>query len=180
MTDAELNRTHYQYYTSAEGAHLSGLRKTETRPKGITGYEDAPWEVLTNNFVVLSGTLTVQLLASSTLGEFVTLDAIRIDRMDRDGVFTRIIDDVNGVDKNFRTDRPDRTAYQSPFAYGDDYFIQFATDESGSPAATWTFRDLLPGTYRISATWQGGHPFDATATYHAFDGLPGGASPVNS
>jgi len=172
-TNAEGNTTKYEYYTAADGAYRAGLRKSETLPLGVSGDEDVPWEVLTDNFLVTGDSLSVQLMLSTIVGQSVLADAVRIDRVDTNGILTRIVDDNGtGLDPRFRLGSVTPASYSSATAYQGDRLGFTAVDTSGNAAATWVFTGLEKGTYRISATWPGGS-FSQAAKYRAFDGLVG-------
>jgi YD repeat-containing protein len=179
-TDADGHVTKYEYYDGNAPAHQRGLRRSETLPKGISGTEAVVWEVLADEFEVTGDTLSVRLWKLDN-GKTVVADAIRIDRMDENGVFTRIIDDDRtGADPNFRMS--DTVGYfgtsnQSELRYDVDATIMGGW-VAGERSATWVFTDLLPGIYRVSASWIYYTDRDPDTTYHLFDGLPGEASPT--
>ncbi len=53
--------------------------------------------------------------------------------------------------------------------YGDDH--SFAIGGGGADVATWTFSNLTPGMYRVSATWRGDTNRATNAPFTVYDGL---------
>jgi YD repeat-containing protein len=107
LTDAEQHQTLYSYYDASAPAHLRGLRKSETSPKGVNNpapweqYEPfGSWETLTDKFTITGDTLAVQLLTPA-VGQNAFAYPIRIDRVDAGGTVTRIVD-FNSAPNNFR------------------------------------------------------------------------------
>jgi RHS repeat-associated protein len=167
VRDAEGNRTEYSYDSS-------GLLKSQTLPKGVEGDEAVTWQPLVDTFTVTGNTLSVQLLTSDVSGQYVIADAVRIDRMDEDGVMTRVVDDdPTGSTPGFRLHLGIFTAASglSSSCYGGDrsWFYEASSEQV---AASWIFADLLPGVYRVSAHWRPYSPYDPTTKYCIFDGLP--------
>jgi len=180
--DAAGNITKYEYYDATAPAHLRGLRKSETRPKGVSNqllaagetYEAVPWKVLSGAFPITGDTISVQLRTPAN-GQSVVADAIRIDRLDKDGVLTRIIDSNITAGSEFRLGAGGGTSQAGTGdAFGSAYIRVSGTDTEQT-GATWIFRDLEPGTYRISASWQESKS-NSAAKYWLHKGLPDGAS----
>jgi RHS repeat-associated protein len=181
VKDAEGNVTSYEYYDASAPASLRQLRKSTTQPKGVvtpgkSTPEAVSWEVLNDAFVLGAGqnTISVRLLKSS--GQIVVADAVRLDRIDDDAEYTRIIDNTTATDDDFRLATLTGTSESS--VAGQEYLDDATRLEgSGTNSATWIFRDLLPGKYRISATWLGGG--SASVSYQLFAGLPS-ANPTST
>ena len=186
--DAEGHKTIYEYYDSSAPTYLQGLRKSETQPKGVYGqplassevYEAVPWETLTDSFTISGDTIAVQLL-TAVAGQYATADAIRIDRVDEDGIFARIVDSTsNSGDPNFRlgtgviaiTSSSSNT-YGSGSMFGGQN-LRIDGTSAQQVGATWIFRDLKKGKYRISASWNGPSGNTSAAKYQIYDGLPDG------
>ncbi|MGD9634334.1 MAG: FG-GAP-like repeat-containing protein, partial [Pirellulales bacterium] len=180
--DAAGHITKYEYYDSAAPAHLRGLRKSETLPKGVSTqvladgevYEAVPWQVLSSAFTITGDTISVQLRTPAS-GQYVVADAIRVDRLDKDGVYRRIIDSsATGGDPDFRIGAGGGTTQSGGSdAYGSSY-VRIAGTSPEQAGATWIFDNLEPGTYRISASWQSSTSNSTAATYWLHKGLPDG------
>ena len=85
----------------AEIRNLAQGCEQSTSHAGET-YEAVPWKTLTNALTITGDTISVQ-LRTAIAGQYVVADAIRIDRLDKNGVYTRIIDsNAAGTDPNFR------------------------------------------------------------------------------
>ena len=121
------------------------------------------WETLA--IVAVTGdTLVVEL--SNAANGFVIADAIRIAPTMEAPLPPGVIVDDGGA--GFAT-----TAgwTPTPLVEGRGGDVQFAGLGDGSQIATWTFSGLMPGMYRVSATWSS-HPNRATnAPYTIFDGM---------
>jgi uncharacterized protein (DUF1800 family) len=114
------------------------------------------WKNLGTPIFVRSDTVVVQL--SDRANGTVVADAVRIDRV---GFAGQIIDNGN---PGFRTvgtwGKADGAGYQG----------NSLVSSPDSPAtATWTFTGLLPGDYRVSATWAPGANQATNATYSLVD-----------
>jgi hypothetical protein len=91
---------------------------------------------------------------------------------------TRIIDDelwVSGYE-----DGPGFDTWATLSGAGREGDFRYARNVLGTETATWTFTNLPPGQYRVSATWPFGSPFyDAAARFLVFDGNLVGARYLN-
>lgn len=124
------------------------------------GFSDAGtvWQEL-GTYTLAGGTLTVEL--SNMADDIIEADAVRIERV---GSPLRVID---SGDADFSA----TGTWQSllvPGAFGWDVHAAPAGDGSGK--ATWSFSALVPGLYRVSATWLT-HPLLASnATFTLLEG----------
>ena len=174
VKDAEGNLTKYEYFGASDAAHLRGLLKSQILPKGVTGGEAVAWQSLASAFNVTGSTLSIELLTSND-STWLVADAIRIDRIDTDGAITRVADATTIYDDTeFRVGSVTPNAITAATSYSGSY-VRFANSTSGQVAASWVFKNLQPGKYRISATWPGDPANDSTATYRVYDGLPNGS-----
>jgi RHS repeat-associated protein len=183
LINAVGNETQFEYfdYSTTTPPQLRGKLKSKTDPKGVTGNEAVAWETLTERFTITGNTLSVRLLTGPVAGQQVVADAIRIDRIDEDGVYTRIVDNDISGSPSFRftpvggTGTYWESSGHSQVEYaGDALVLDGSSTVQGS--ATWIFTDLLPGTYRISATWiYDPTTRDPNARYQFYSGLPDGS-----
>ena len=130
------------------------------RPSGVSD-AGVNWQIPSSSFTVGGSTLVVEL--SNDANGYVLADAISI----RSTAPAEI--DVTGIDNGdpgFSS-----TGFGTGAGYGFQSDVCYAPGGSGSSEATWTFRDLAPGNYQVSATW-GPHPNRATdAPYTIHDDI---------
>jgi hypothetical protein len=111
-------------------------------------------------FTISSGTLIVRLTDSAN--DFTIADAVQIERVN-DAPAARIVDDGDG---GFQAS----AGFVAFAGQGFQNDVAFADPGAGAESAAWTFTDLTPGLYRVSATWSI-HPNRATnAPFTVFDG----------
>ena len=175
-TDAGGNVTTRSYYAE-DGSPEGGLLKTVTNPRGndtgVTGSDNlefVTWEPLAESVSVTSGILSIRVTAPGGTGgsNNISIDAIRIDRTDGAYPLTRIIDEDNdGIDNEFHTIGGSYSGGFNAFHGGDRILFNAAGQQ-----AVWTFKNLEPGTYKVSATWVGSSSRSSNVPYEIFDGLP--------
>ena len=103
------------------------------------------WQILNQVTASATGEIVVQ-LNSAAVG-YVIADAVRIEPAEAPGSI-RIIDNKNLA--NFSASASFIRFENQGFAGNLRYAAGSATTTA---TAAWTFRDLLPGRYRVSATW---------------------------
>jgi hypothetical protein len=118
-----------------------------TTPNDFTA-DGAGWKTLGVSFDVFGSTLDVQL--TNAANKTVIADAVRVDRLSDlpaggQTVTNKIIDDG-------------ATGYSTVGSwtlYGAGYQsdLHYAASGDGSATSTWTFTNLVPGRYRVAATW---------------------------
>ena len=184
-TDAEGNVTK-RAYNLEDATSSGGLLKSETGPRGndtspntLPNKEYVLWDELASSFTVTGDTLSVRVtvpVGAESAGQHVNVDAVRIERVDGDFPYSRVIDEDNDllVDEFYTTGsagyHDDGDGYQV-YVNGDRILLTL----DGS-TATWIFDSLQPGNYRVLTTW---HPLSSRSDavpYEIFDGAPGAAS----
>jgi YD repeat-containing protein len=164
-TDPLGNQVVETYYDTSDYRH--GLLKSviDARRHAGADWEDGDhsavaWRILGNRDVAVEGgSLVIETPLTGHDG-YVSLDALRIDRIDGSGnvVETHIVDDdVAGQSAGFSlvgvigaVDQTDNL--QTPRYAGDAISVPYTGQSTGS-LARWEFKDLKAGTYRISTTW---------------------------
>jgi Tol biopolymer transport system component len=113
-------------------------------PVGI-GEGGATWQNL-GNVTITGSSLFVSL--TNTLSGLVTADAIRIERLSTAAVQSPRGNIIDDGDTGFSV-----TGTWSTVAagYGDDR--RLAATGAGTSTATWSYANLVPGRYQVSATW---------------------------
>jgi uncharacterized protein (DUF1800 family) len=109
------------------------------------------WHNLGQPYRITGDTLEVWL--SDQASGPVAADAVRIERVGFPGLI------VGPGDPGFQT--------AGGWPGAGDQVVRATSDRS---TATWTFTDLIPGTYRISATWPATMPGAANASFTILDG----------
>ena len=118
-----------------------------------------PWQDLAGHFHVTGDTLFVKL--SNDANGYVMADAIRVERV---ADFPQVIDDG---EPGFAIESGSWGTGVAG-AFGDN---RNASIWNGDKVASWTFTDLTPGTYRVSATWAASALRATDAPYTIFDGM---------
>jgi uncharacterized protein (DUF1800 family) len=111
------------------------------------------WKVLGNAYWITSGTLSVQL--NDQADGAVQADAIRIQRVGFPGRVVDIRDPGASTTGSWSLAPDSRQATAPP---------------QGGPQATWTVTGLVPGQYRISASWQPIAKSASNVNYTILDG----------
>ncbi len=113
----------------------------------------ANWKILGNTYLITGGTLSVQL--SDQANGAVHADAVRIQHVGFPGRIVEIRDPGAATTGSWRLPPDSRQATAPP---------------QGGPQATWTFTGLVPGQYRISASWQPTAKSASKVNYTVLDG----------
>ncbi len=93
-------------------------------------------------FAIVNGSLVVQL--TDDADQYVIADAIRVER----------IGDVAKTIDNSDSGFAHTGDWVGPYlGQGFEDAVHFSAHGDGSDVATWTFKGLLPGQYRVSTTW---------------------------
>ncbi len=181
-TDALGNVTLREYYADDINP-TDGLLKSETSARGndsadtsAVNAEYVRWHELSSSYQVNSDTLSVRLSMTNDLddnGKVAIADAIRLERIDGDFPYSRVIDnDDNGLDLD---------GFNVTGSLGPDYFYSTGNtlagiegDDTGLKSlgtkATWTFTNLQPGHYRVLTTWGVGGNRWHTVPFDIVDG----------
>ncbi len=199
LTDGEDNVTTFTYHSS--GVNV-GMLASETSARGhfdstdteeneavvwrVLRDETQPTEEQRSRFQVTGDSLTIRL--ESVAGEgAVVADAIRIERIDQDGLgqLIRISDDnFSGPTGTFAmyttggdTGPVSGTGLNQ---YHGDAIKLTSLLVGQQNHATWSFSNLVPGFYRIATTWTTVAGADSTAAYRIYDGPDTSGSYVES
>ena len=90
---------------------------------------------------------------------------------------TRIIDDSDAAGFTLSGTS---TAYSHGFN-DQERITSLSATGAATATATWTFTDLIPGDYRVSATWEiAGGSASQTAPFAVYDGAPTAGLPLAS
>ena len=102
----------------------------------------------------------------------VGVDAVRLDRISGDGIITDVVDSSDVSTFEFRFGQGlTITSIASVNQYGKNAYLIGGTPTEQT-AATWIFKDITPGTYRISASFPGNVNNSSNAKYQLFWDLP--------
>ncbi len=147
------NRATDALYTAAGTAGgvplLSASVNQRVNPVGFAE-GGATWQNL-GNVTIVGNTLFVNL--SNTPTGLVTADAIRIERLSTAAVQPTPGNVLDDGDTGFSTTGTWSTATGG---YGNDR--RLANPGAGTATATWSYANLAPGRYRVSATWNNPNP----------------------